>query len=471
MSFAFKPRLDIEAAVPRHLVETMHDKALEVLELVGIRVANERLLRRIKGHKSFRIENGWVKIRSDLIDNLLYQVRHKAGKSPAAGGETPILSLGYPGCFWVIDLDTDRLEPLTESRAIEATKLVDSLYDWGVRGGAPGAPVDIPPRMRRIAQCLVSYEYSRSASAAPFETYEEAVYIKRMAEVMGEGFGIPIYVVSPLRFEGISVDRAIPFLEKGDCDWVSVSSMPMAGATGPVYPVGAFIQGICECLGPYALLREAYPDIPASFDIGVYHFDMRHGNIVIGSPEQILLDLFSIAVNMFYGVGPHIARSFRTMAKKVDMQGQVEKAASAAVGVLTGPGEFIHSGLLSIDEVFSPLQLVLDCETARYMTRLASGLEFTEEQINLSMQSIVHFASEGHYLTDRSALDGHRRIYWTPSLFDYSLLRTSRPDADIIEKAKELCRSKIREHEYQLEEEKREKLKAIYKEASRSLLH
>jgi len=469
MSFTFRPRLNIEAAVPRHVLETMHEKALEVLELVGVKVTNERLLKRITGHKGFRTENGWVRIRSDLIDSLLSQVKHRRGKVPAADEETPILSLGYPGCFWVIDLDTDRLEPLTKSRAIEATKLIDSLYDWGVRGGAPGAPVDISPRMRRIAQCLIGYEYSRSASAAPFESYEEAVYIKRMAAVMGEGFGIPIYVVSPLRFEGISVDRAIPFLEQGDCDWVSVSSMPMAGATGPVYPVGAFIQGIGECLGPYAILREAYPEVPASFSIGAYHFDMHYGNIVIGSPEQILLDLFSIALNLFYGVGPYLVRSFRTMAKKVDIQGQVEKAASAAVGVLTGPGEFIHSGLLSIDEVFSPLQLVIDCEIARYLARIARGLEFSQEQVDLSMQSIVRFAAKGHYLTDKSVLDEHRRIYWAPSLFDYSLLRTSKLDADMIGKAKETCRRKIREHTYQLEGRKKRKLTKIYEEAARNL--
>ncbi len=469
MSFIFKPRLNIKAAVPRHLLVTMHEKALEVLELIGIRVTNERLLRRITGHKGFRIENGWVKIKAELVEDLLSPRRHRRKKAPESSDETPILSLGYPGCSYVIDLETDQLAALTKSRAIEATKLIHSLYDWGVRGGAPGAPVDLPPKMRRIAQCLIGYMYSRSASAAPFESYEEAVYIKRMAEVMGEGFGIPIYVVSPLRLEGISLDRAIPFLEQGDCDWFSVSSMPMAGATGPVYPVGAFIQGISECLGPYTILREAYPDIPAGFSIGAYHFDMRHGNIVIGSPEQTLLDLFGIALNKFYHVGPYAVRSFRTMARKVEVQGQVEKAASGAVGVLTGPEDFIHSGLLSIDEVFSPLQLVIDCEIARYLTRMAKGLEFTEENVELSVQSIIRYAAKGHYLTDKNTLENHRGIYWTPSLFDYSLLRTSKPDTDFIEKAKEICREKIREHQYQLQEGKRRKLKEIYREASRNL--
>jgi len=66
---------------------------------------------------------------------------------------------------------------------------------------------------------------------------------------------------------------------------------------------------------------------------------MNNGNVVFGSPEQILMDLIGVAVNQFYGnKAIHGVRSFRTMAKKVNVQAQVEKTASAAVGVLTGPG-------------------------------------------------------------------------------------------------------------------------------------
>ena len=49
------------------------------------------------------------------------------------------------------------------------------------------------------------------------------------------------------------------------------------------------------------------------------------------------------ALSKFYGLNPQASRSFRTMAKKVDIQSQVEKAASATAGILTGPGEFVSS--------------------------------------------------------------------------------------------------------------------------------
>ncbi|MGQ9515468.1 MAG: trimethylamine methyltransferase family protein [Thermoproteota archaeon] len=447
----------------------MHEKSLEILDRIGIQVSNEVLIDRIKGHRGFEFENRRIKIKSYVIEDLVRELKKRRKGKHVEDEEVTIISLGYPGCSNILDLETDRIEPLTKDRLIEATKLIDSLYEWGVRGEAPGAPVDIPPKLRRIAQCMIGYEYCRSARPAPFESYEEAVYIKRMAEVMGHSFGIPIYVVSPLRLEGISVDRAIPFLEKGECEWISVSSMPLAGSTAPVYPIGAFIQGISEALGGYAILHEAYPRVPIGFGINAYHFDMHYGNIVIGSPEQTLMDLFSIALGMYYGGELYGSRSLRTMAKRVDVQAQVEKASSATVGVLTGPGTFIHGGELSIDEIFSPVQLVLDCEIARYLTRLAKGLEFTEDQMELSLKAIERCAPKGYYFTDETTRKDHRRIFWTPNLFDDSLLRTSKEGIDIIKKAKETCREKIAQHDYILEESKKSKLIEIYRDATTNL--
>ena len=49
--------------------------------------------------------------------------------------------------------------------------------------------------------------------------------------------------------------------------------------------------------------------------------------------------------------------------------------------------------------------------------------------------------------------------------FDYSLLRTSRQETETIEKAKEVCRKKLQEHEYGLEEGGGKKLQEMCGEA------
>ena len=440
-----------------------------------MKVTSKRILERIKGVRGLKIQDERVKIEPELVETLIAEhkeeVRRKHLERKNDLEEITRLTTGYPGCTHIIDLETDKLRHLTTRDVVDATKLIDSLYEWGLRGGAPGAPQDVSPNLRRVLQCKIGYEHSRSAEPAPYEDFQEAEYIRRMAKVMGQKFYIPIYIVSPLRLEGISVDRAVPILEGGGCDGISVSSMPLAGATAPIYPIGAWVQGIAESLGGYVIIHKAYPKIPIGFGTGAFQFDLKYGNIVFGSPEQILMDLIGVAVDQFYGV-PTVygVRSFRTMAKMVDVQAQVEKATSATVGVLTGPGKFIMSGVLSLDEIFSPVQLIIDCEIARYLSKLAVGIRFSEEDLDRSMDIIERCAEKGTYLSDKTTLNEYKRTYWQPHLFDYSVLHTSKREMkSLIERAKEIARKKIKEHNYQLEENKKRKLEEIYQDAVRNM--
>jgi len=473
----FKAR--INAPLESSIIETMHERALEILQEIGIKVSEDRVLRRIENIRGFKIEDGWVKIDSALMETLIEENRMRMkGMGGTEDAEEVILSI-HPYSTHILDPETDEIRPLTTQDLIASTKLIDSLYDWGVRGTTPGAPQDVPPGLDRILQCKIGYEYSRTAShrsgshtGPPFENYYQAKYIQRMAEALGQKMHFNVYVISPLKLEGMSIDYAIPYFEEGACEGVHVVSMPLAGATAPVYPIGAFTQCIAETFGGYAILHEAYPNIPIHpGGIGAYHFDMKYGNIVFGSPEQVLMDLIGIAVNRFYGVERvHGVRSLRTMAKKVDVQAQVEKAASAAVGVLTGPGAFIHSGGLSLDEVFSPIQLIMDCEIGRYLSRLAKGLSFSEEELDISMDVIRRGAQKGTFLAERTSLIDHKKLYWYPDLFDYSLLHTSRGQMkSITDRAKDIISKRVAEHDFILEEDKRRKLDEIYQEAIRNL--
>lgn len=471
-------RARLQALVDTSLLEKMHEKALEILNNIGIKVSNRNVLERIEGVKGIRIKHGRAKINSGLVETLVeeYRARLTKGYRKRRGYETNEeeqmrLNVGYPGCTHILDTETDRPRPLTTEDVVDAAKLIDSLYDWGVRGGTPGAPQDVPANLRRILQCKIGYEYSRSASRAPFENYVEAEYIRQMAKAVGQKFYVDVYVVSPLRLEGVSLDRAIPFLEERACDGLSVGSMPLAGANASIYPIGAFTQGIAESLGGYIILHTAYPKIQMDFGVGAFHFDLRHGNIVFGSPEQTLMDLVAISVNRFYGRQRIFGvRSFRTNAKMIDAQAQVEKASCATVGVLTGPGTFINSGVLSLDEIFSPAQLIIDCEIGRYLSKLAGGIALSEDDLEASMVVIERCALKGTFLTDKTTLSEYKRIYWYPDLFDYSLFHISRKDRKtLMEKAKEMVRNKIARHDFQLEEDKKKKLEEIYQKAVRHL--
>jgi len=79
---------------------------------------------------------------------------------------------------------------------------------------------------------------------------------------------------------------------------------------------------------------------------------------------------------------------------------------------------------------------------------------------------------KGTYLTDRTTLTDYKRIYWYPDLFDFSLLHTSRGEMKgITERAKEIARRKIAEHDFQIGESKKRRLDEIYQEAAKKILH
>jgi len=125
----FKAR--INAPLESSIIETMHERALDILQEIGIKVSDERLLRRIENIKGFRIEGGWVKIDPTLVETLVKENRTgMRGEGETEDEEEVILSI-HPYSTHMLDPETDEIRPLTTQDLITSTKLIDSLYDWG----------------------------------------------------------------------------------------------------------------------------------------------------------------------------------------------------------------------------------------------------------------------------------------------------------------------------------------------------
>ena len=62
------------------------------------------------------------------------------------------------------------------------------------------------------------------------------------------------------------------------------------------------------------------------------------------------------------------------MAKVPDCQSAAEKAAIMTAGAFLGARHFCCAGTLSLDEIFSPEQLLVDCEIRDWVQRGARGL-------------------------------------------------------------------------------------------------
>lgn len=75
----------------------------------------------------------------------------------------------------------------------------------------------------------------------------------------------------------------------------------------------------------------------------------------------------------------------------------------------------IACGLLAVDEVFSPEQLVLDAEALGWLRRLARGIEVSAETLAEEVTARVGWG--GEFLSDEHTARHLRTETWQPAVF------------------------------------------------------
>jgi trimethylamine---corrinoid protein Co-methyltransferase len=467
---------DVEPRLPEVLsraqVNAMHQTALRLLDEVGLHVEDQRLAARLAAEAGVTYRDERLHLAPWLVETHLAAYRAdlaSAEQQREPGSSSRRIHL-YAGCcaHHIVDLDTDAVRPITTADLIQATKLISALHDQAVGGTIPGFPQDVPPPLQALAEYVISSKYARQGGSftAPC-SLQGLDYVYEMHQVTGQSFGLPLYVISPLRLVGDSLEAILRYADR--LQHVGASSMPVMGANAPIHFAGAFSQAMAESLGGFVVLRLLLPQVPAGFGAMAFCLDMHYGSITYGSPEQNLMDLIGRAVRSFYGLPASSTRSVRTMAKRPGVQAAAEKAASAACGALAGSRSFMGGGTLSVDEVFSAEQLVLDREITDYAGRLAQGFDFSEE--TLSFDIVRECAASGDFLAHPSTLHAFRQVYWLPRLFEHPMLEAWRAtgERDVRERAREMMRAALARCDYELPPAPARALDEIYDHACAAL--
>jgi trimethylamine--corrinoid protein Co-methyltransferase len=450
-------------------LEAMHRAALDLLATVGFLVEDQHLLGLLSGLDGVELRDGRLCLEPWLVEQHLEGYRQDLASQARAPLPLNRILLDTGCCAsHIVDLKTDEIRPVSTADLIEATKLIDALHSEGISGHAPGFPQDVPPALRALAEYKIGSEHTRWGGdfVAPC-SIQGLEYVYEMHQVMAQPFGMTLYVVSPMKIIGHSLQSTLRFLDRAD--HFSVSSMPTMGATAPIHFIGAFVQAIAEVVGGFVVLKLIRPDATVTFSVMSFCFDMKYTTATYGSPEQNLCDLIRIPVSAYYGMRDVSTRSIRTMAKRPGVQAAAEKAASAIVGALAGSRSFMGAGMLSLDEVFSPEQLIIDREIADYAQRVAGGFEFVQDRLSLDI--IREGVSRGEFLSHDSTLNNYRNVYWMPRLFEHPMLQDwrTRGERDVREEARQMVREKLRSYDFELASEKRGELDRIYQHARETL--
>ena len=353
-------------------VARIHRAALEVLADTGVQIESEQLLRLLGDFgadvelQQSRARFPVARVEQFIADSAKYDwSAHRPSFHTFAG----IYACQY------LNPETDALECFSEQtfrdyiRIANALKEIDSVSTLGIPFPADG----IPPAYGALAEKLYGWKCGAGPSGTVQFTglcpYVEEMYARR-AEALGrplkEVFHSVGYLISPLRLARVECEQLLYFRLRGLR--MGVGHLLSIGSSAPITIAGAAVLSLAESLFLGMLHRALWGDRSFRVDAGIMVMDMRTTMSVYGRPEGIAVGAILGQMARWYGVGSG-SQGGLTDAKEPSVQAGMQKAMSAVAGMHSCGASSMDAGLLSIDEICSPEQLVYDNELAAAIGR------------------------------------------------------------------------------------------------------
>jgi trimethylamine:corrinoid methyltransferase-like protein len=270
--------------------------------------------------------------------------------------------------------------------------------------------------------------------------------------------------ISPLRLDQHGLETALRFMDDPNVQIHLTGFIPMAGVTCPLDPRSAVVQATAETLA-LDVVHAALGLEGGSLSVRVEPFDFQYSSIVFGSAEWCLYDVLASQMSAYLAGQPVRGGKFRSVAKRPDIQASCERTASALWQALLGARHFGAVGQLSVDEVFSPQQAVLDREILGYVERVVAGIELEAgvDAVDLIGKGIA----EGHFVGMQDTLSRYRDFYYFPGLFRHWGLQRWRAEGEpsILAEAWARAQAEIASSTYELQEDVAQEIDRIYARA------
>jgi len=456
-------------------LEQIEEGALRILEETGVNLQDPDVSARIfaKGFK--RNAAGRVIIERAVVKAFIKEERDRNGNNFRKGPQamepqeefTAFVS-PYPLSFH--DIATDEIVPFTAERLTWAVKLCDAAASRGLVSSPPGTPSDVPAPLQPILSYWIAATYSRQGKHPVDARWEESMpYVMDMADALGEPIrNLPIYVFSPLNLSGESFHCVLKYKDR--LKGFSVGSMPAPGSTAPLNLGDAFALSAAENIGPAIIMREII-NLPVGWHVPIFPVDMRSIAMIFGSPENLIFHLLSSEVTAYFkGTQWYpAANNTHSIAKLPGAQSCVEKSSIMTAGALLGERWFGAIGTLSLEEVFSPEQLVYDLEMMDHVKKMVSPFDVTCDPARAAADT-AEGVKAGSFLELDSTAESYKEVYWSPPLFEREYVEAwkKKGGRKLRDRAHEMIRDMVARHEYRLEPHLQKAIDGILEKAKKA---
>jgi trimethylamine--corrinoid protein Co-methyltransferase len=424
------------------------ENSLRILAEVGVRIPNARMLNHLAEFgATVDLEAQMVSLPQALMTRFLDESERHL---PSDSEDLIFYAGAYPQYY--MPADNRKVRPHTVETIIQMTRLADYLDDVDRVYDGMGVPDDIPAVVQPLQMRLLVWKHTKKGGCGQIQITRLCPYAVEMAEVMAANEGgevedyafLSIELISPLQFGKEEAEQFVFFWERGLM--VHLGQILSAGGTSPATLAGTLALQLAESLFINFLYRAFYGLKTLHFSNSATVLDMKQAVFRYGRPE---LGLTHVVIGQ---LARHFGATFRANsvlgdAKYPSCEMGMQKAINALPAIMAGTSRLGTLGLLSVDEIGSPIQLIIDNEYASALRRFARGFKIDEE--SLAFDLIKEMGPGGLFTGTKHTVRHFRKEHWQPRLFSREMYNAwIAGDGKIdVERAQDVYNEAMRTHD------------------------
>lgn len=409
--------------LPHETLEEIHEQTMELLLKVGVDFLLDEALE-IFASQGFSVcgtrvrfeEKPLMELISQAPSSFTLQARNPEQQVEIGGGK-PLLVPGY-GAPFVVDLEGNNRGATQEDfRSFAALAYLCDVVD--VTGGTLVEPQELSKergfleKLYLLLTCsdkpIMGSSLGRKGAQGTLQLLSHVFTRKEAPHVI-----TLINSLSPLKYDGEMLGAAIKYAQAGQA--LIITSLMMAGSTGPTTLAGSLVLQNAEVLAGIALTQLIHPGTPVLYGSASSITDMLTGSLASGSPETSLFTAASAQLGHFYQL-PVRGGGAVSDSKVLDAQAAYESQLAMLLTQLCRIDYALHSfGILQHYNAMSLEKFILDVELAERTQRLIQG--FSVEEEDLALELIEQVGPGGEFLTSEHTLLHYRQEFYMPDISD-----------------------------------------------------
>jgi len=220
--------------------------------------------------------------------------------------------------------------------------------------------------------------------------------------------------LTPLRYDLRMLGALMEYARAGQPQLIS--SLSIAGATGPVTLAGNLALQNAEILAGIALAQLVREGTPVVFAGASSNAEMRSGALSIGSPEMAMNTAATARMARYYKL-PSRSGGAVCDAKVPDAQAAYESMMSLLMAQVSGINFVLHTaGILDTYNCMSYEKFITDDEMCGMVKRIKK--EFKVNDDTLGLNAIKEAGPGGHFLDKDHTFEHFREELYQPTISD-----------------------------------------------------